>query len=765
MSISRQNLPVSSTRAPWLPRRPGIAPRVLLPSRKSVFAVLPLIAGTVAAQTDSVEPLKTPVAQRAPVIEEVIVRTTRSERYLDELTRSALVFSDEDLKKFNQQSTSVQEILGKAVPGFAPPVTEGSAASITLRGRNPLFLIDGVPIASNTNFSRFLDKFDPLTIGSVEVVYGPTSLYGAGATGGVVQFFTREPSEDLEFSIGTQFRAYATGSESQSEDGFSPKVNASVSGRLSDRVSVYAFVSYEDINGVFSADDELITGRSAFANDTTLFAKLRFDITDSQSITAIVNSTTLESADRQFELGGTLNSDGATVAEEADIVFSYAQPPTNEFLYAAVAYKHEDLLGGSLDVLAYYSDSEFLNPGSDIRPPIAAGVFPAEWPGLWQTGRINEEEGLRLSYVRDYGDKLNVAFGMDYNTVDSQSLLPISTEEGFDETRFFDAARQAEQTAPFTLDALGLFVEASYDLTDRMTLTGGLRWDRFDYEVIGPYDVVFFFPPFSLPGERPGGEGDADGDSYNVGIAYEINDSATVFSNFSQGFAIPSLGFIGNNVDPGVEISDSSLVDPVITDSFEVGVRGNWRSLSYAAAVYYTESEFETTVSIDSDTGLNNRTRAPVEIWGTELTAAWSISERFGVDGSLTYVEGEVDPSDGSGTLALSTQAVPPLKLSLNPRFQFSDKWSLFGQLFYVAERDEGFEDGTDPRASESYFLVDLGTTYQLDLGNAGAGALNLQVLNVLNEDYIPAGEITFIPGRVRPGPGRSITLSYQHTF
>ncbi|MEM6774437.1 MAG: TonB-dependent receptor, partial [Pseudomonadota bacterium] len=295
--------------------------------------------------------------------------------------------------------------------------------------------------------------------------------------------------------------------------------------------------------------------------------------------------------------------------------------------------------------------------------------------------------------------------------------------------------------------------------------TGGLRWDRFDYEVVGPYEVVFFFPPFSLPGERPGGEGDANGDSYNVGAAYEVSDAATVYSNFSQGFAIPSLGFIGNNVDPGVEISDSSLVDPVITDSFEIGVRGNFRSLSYAAAVYYTESEFETTVSIASDTGLNNRTRAPVEIWGTELTAAWNVSERFGIDGSLTYVEGDVDPNDDGNTLALSTQDVPPLKLSLNPRYQFTDKWSVFGQLFYVAERDDGFEDGTDPRPSEDYFLLDLGTTYRLDLGSAGSGLLNLQVLNALNEDYIPAGEITFIPGRVRPGPGRSITLSYQHTF
>ncbi|MEM8983925.1 MAG: TonB-dependent receptor [Pseudomonadota bacterium] len=734
-------------------------PNLAVPLLVVAVVACQLAVAPAAAQT-------APASEEREILDEIIVRSTRAERTLEELPRSAIVLSSEDLAKFNQQTTSVQEILGKAVPGFAPPVTEGSAASLTLRGRNPLFLIDGVPIASNTNFSRFLDKFDPLTIGSVEVVYGPTSLYGAGATGGVVQFFTQDPAEEgLEFSVGTQFRGFATGGDSFSSDGFSPKLNASISGRLSDRVSVLGYVSYEDINGVFSADDELVTGRSAFANDTTFFGKLRFDIDANQSLTAIVNSTELESASRQFELGGTLNSDGATVAEEASVVFSYANPPTNEFIYSTLNNKHLDLLGGTFDAMLYFSDSEFLNPGSDIRGIIAAGVFPAEWPGLWQTGRINEELGLRGQYVRDVSEDFSVSVGFDFNTVDSDSLLPISTETDFDTTRFFDAARQDEQTPPFTLDAVGLFVEASYNVNDRLAFKGGLRWDRFEYEVVGPYDVVFFFPPISLPGVRPGGDGSASDISFNMGATYDVTDSTTLFANVSQGFAIPSLGFVGNFVDPGVPISGSELVDPVITDSVEFGVRGSIGDVVYTAAVYYTESDFQTTVSIASDTGLNNRTRAPVRIGGTELVVEWDINERLGLDGSLTYVYGEVDPADNDNFIAVTTQDIPPLKLSLNPRYQISDNWSLIGQLLYVADRDEAFEAGTDPRPSESYILLDIGTTLALDYDRFGRGTLNFQVTNAANENYIPAGEITFIPGRVRPGPGRALTVSYQHSF
>ncbi|MEM1231984.1 MAG: STN domain-containing protein, partial [Pseudomonadota bacterium] len=93
------------------------------------------VLATAASSTNDVAP----VTQRYVVEEEIVVISSRSQRILKELTRSALILSSDDLEKFNEQTTSVQEILGKTIPGFAPPVTEGSAGSLTLRGRDPLF--------------------------------------------------------------------------------------------------------------------------------------------------------------------------------------------------------------------------------------------------------------------------------------------------------------------------------------------------------------------------------------------------------------------------------------------------------------------------------------------------------------------------------------------------------------------------------------------------------------------------------------------------
>ncbi|MEL7296447.1 MAG: TonB-dependent receptor [Pseudomonadota bacterium] len=715
--------------------------------------------------------LQCALAQEAPsavadegAIDEIIVTSSRREQTISEIPRSVRVFDAQALDVFLEQTSNVQQILGKAIPGFAPPVTEGSAGSLSLRGRDPLYLIDGIPVASNTNFSRFLDKFDPLTLERVEVVYGPTALYGAGATGGVIQFFTKTPeTEGLHFQAGAQVRSYIADEDAFDGDGTSPKIHASVSGRVNDWFSLVAYASFEDVRGTYRAQGDLLTGRSQFAEDTTFFGKGVFDIAQDQRITVSINDTSLEPSNRLFELASVPAGDGTQIAGASPTPFSYAEPPTNEFFFASANYQHDNLFGGQLSALYYTSESEFLNPGSDIRPLLMrfGGPFPDTWPGLWQTGRTTDETGLRVQYARDITDRINVAVGADYNDAESDSLLPISTEANFDQTLFFDAATQAQQTPPYTIEALGAFVEASYVVTDRLTVSGGLRWDDFDYTVVGPYNVVFTF----VPGTRPGGSGSADDTSFNIGATYDITDSLTVFGNYSEGFTIPSLGFIGNNVAPGVPVSDSDLVAPVITESYEIGVRGTVYDVDYSFAFYDTSSDFSTAVGVDPATGLIIRDRAPVEIMGIEASAGWRATDRLTLDASVAWVEGEVDPNDDGNFIDISTQDVPPIKLSVQPRFELSETLTVFGQILWVDSRDDGFLDGTDANPADNYTLFDAGLNWAAYDGDYGSGSLGVQVQNLLNEEYVPAGEATFIPGRIFSGPGRSITLSYLHDF
>ncbi|MEM7707312.1 MAG: TonB-dependent receptor [Pseudomonadota bacterium] len=719
-----------------------------------------LIAAPLAAQAQPTQETGGDAGERATDLGSLVVTSTRRDQTLSDIPRSVRVFDGEELENLQAQTNSVQEILGKLIPGFAPPVTEGSAGSLTLRGRAPLFLIDGVPIASNTNFSRYLDKFDPMTIDRIEVVYGPTALYGAGATGGVIQFFTKPANTDsLKIEAGSQLRAYVTGEDNFDSDSQLRQFYASVSGPVNDRLSVYGYASYADTGGVARAEGDLLPGRSQFVDDISFLGKARLQMTEAQALTLTLNATELDYQDASFEFSRSIADDGTVIAARNPAPLSYAEPPTNEFFFASLDYAHEDVLGGRVSAQLYYSESEFLNPASDIRPLLMrfGGPFPDFFPGLWQTGRITDEFGLRTQFSRQFDNGLNITVGLDYNDAESDSLLPISSEADFDQTLFLDAAVRAQQTPPYTLDATGLFVEAGMPVTDRVSLSAGLRWDEFDYEVIGPYDVVFTFQP----GERPGGSGSSDDISWNTGINFDLTDRTVLFANYSEGFTIPSLGFIGNNVPPGVPVSDSRLVEPIITESIEVGIRGNAGPLQFAAAAYTTDSDFSTAIGVDPATGLAVRDRAPIDIYGVEASVLWNVNDRFSVESAITWVEGEVDPNNDGNELDVTTQDVPPVKFWITPRYQITSKWSIFGQLFYVADRDEAFEDGTDPAPVESYTLFDLGSSYRYN-DNFDVG---LQITNLFNREYIPAGEASFIPGRVFSGPGRAVTLNLDFRF
>ncbi len=71
-----------------------------------------------------------------------------------------------------------------------------------MRGRNVSVLIDGVPQTTNLqSFSREFRTIDPSAIERIEVVRGSTAIYGAQATGGVINIITRRPTEERLSSV------------------------------------------------------------------------------------------------------------------------------------------------------------------------------------------------------------------------------------------------------------------------------------------------------------------------------------------------------------------------------------------------------------------------------------------------------------------------------------------------------------------------------------------------------------------------------------
>ncbi len=156
------------------------------PTRRSLIAALmlapqPLAAGPALELADLVvTATRTPVAEAHLLADATVIDRAEMER------RQPLTFPD-----------LLRGQRGLSVASAGGP---GKQTSVFMRGTNAkdvLVLIDGVRAGSATAGTFAWELLPVAEVDRVEIVRGPrSSLYGAGAVGGVVQVFTRRPETE-----------------------------------------------------------------------------------------------------------------------------------------------------------------------------------------------------------------------------------------------------------------------------------------------------------------------------------------------------------------------------------------------------------------------------------------------------------------------------------------------------------------------------------------------------------------------------------------
>ncbi|MEM9664536.1 MAG: TonB-dependent receptor, partial [Bacteroidota bacterium] len=583
----------------------------------------------------------------------VAVTASRFETDLLETPRAVEVVQQEVIDVYTQQSSDLSATLGKFIPNFSPPSIGNNIFTATLRGRTPLFLLDGVPLQSNEGLrGAVLGNIDPSVLDRIEVLYGASAIYGGGAPGGVIQFFTKEASENTIDADVTFFtRNYLVEGAAFDGEAIDFRTSATISGTL-DKFTYLVNGAFETTNGEFRPDGERIapTNTSQY-DDVALFAKLGYELSAAQSVQVSFNRSYREPNDLFFgvqvrDVDVLADPEGsAAVAERVETAFSYDQPISQEYISVYGNYENRALGGGSLRLMGYYFDLNFQQGGSDIRSFIESGRFPSSWPGLWQTSTAATQAGARLEYVRPFSDQLLLSVGGDILQADDSTPVTISTDGPFDAENRFDAAGGVQdQGAPSELLSGGVFLQADYDALENLHLSAGLRYDYISF------DILPFTPTFTRvePGQqRLGGSGANSGLSVNLGAAYEFTPQTALFANFSQGFSLPSLGFLVVNVAPGIEVEGDEIVSPQVVNSVDLGVRGQiGDNFAYGLSTFFAFSEDASQIQFDTQTGQGRRVQAPQRNFGFEanLEAAPAPGFRVGADVSVT--ETEVDPQD-----------------------------------------------------------------------------------------------------------------------
>ncbi|NJL55595.1 TonB-dependent receptor plug domain-containing protein [bacterium] len=411
--VSVTNLPDGGVRVSITGTDGPPAAQVSAAAGNLVLSVVPGVAGAAAAETDAIQ---------------VVVTATRTEEDILNVPRSVTVVTREEIAEQAALNRNLFEILGTTVPGFGPPNQSDRNNAQVLRGRDVLVLIDGVPQSSNFFGAGGFASFDPSIVERIEVVSGPTGLYGSGAAGGVVNVITRQ-AEDQITSQATVGISSDLGS--LEGDSFGYDLGYSFSGR-DDNVDALFSISGQFTNQFYDAQGDRIPQDNPTLSGATilnLFGRLGVDIADDQRL-QLSASHVRDRRDVNFIIDRNVREiPGRQKARalEANLSFDGLENPGNSTTNLNLNYTHEDVFGSRVQAQAYYWNNEVTDFPFDDRGGFIDEIVYGPFRGEALGGRLQIEtpiaQPLALLWGADYRNERNETFSM------SLTLLPLMKTE------------------------------------------------------------------------------------------------------------------------------------------------------------------------------------------------------------------------------------------------------------------------------------------------------------------------------------------------
>ncbi|MEM8562587.1 MAG: TonB-dependent receptor [Pseudomonadota bacterium] len=556
-------------------------------------------------------------AQDQGLLEEVVVTANKRTETLQEVPMSISVVGRDEL--LDRGITDLQEIQ-YAVPSLLFSEYLGQA-NISIRGVGDFLGNPGVSVSVDGIYqaTSVTAKLAQLDLERVEVLRGPQgTLHGRNSNGGVVNFISRMPSEDLEGYARLGYAEYQ-------ETNIAAAVGGPITDAIGYRLSIDHTTSDEGwVDNLAPGFDDLMYG-----DQTGYRARLVADLSDSATLdllyagakddgplyhTAFFSDQREVTDPRIQELTITLEPRETYQPKKIDVDREYNMygaslnwdlgPVTLDSITGYQTYEEDfSLDGGAYDVLFF-----------DLNPDKS------------NTDTFTQE--LRFSGNTDSIDWL---VGLFYMDIEFNKLTNFIFPQGFDQLppesviNFDNFKINTESSAAF--------FDVAWSATDRSKLSFGARLtrDEINSDVLHTITIPPDFVITDCEGER-----NAKDDSTTVRGVYDysLTESGTVYASYSEGFKAGGVALF--------ECSDP--YEPEKIAAYEIGTKWTlWdgRTTLNAAAFYYDYQDFQVTQVV----GLSTVTRnvGDASILGGELELRSIINNNWSIDAQLTLLDSEYD--------------------------------------------------------------------------------------------------------------------------
>jgi iron complex outermembrane receptor protein len=243
------------------------------------------------------------------------------------------------------------------------------------------------------------------------------------------------------------------------------------------------------------------------------------------------------------------------------------------------------------------------------------------------------------------------------------------------------------------LSSFAVFGQLTWNVTDELRITGGLRWTSDDKDgsftqiinnpAVGPNNPVT--NPFGLSLRAPESHPDLDFEddelTWMVNVSYYVTDDIMTFGSYSTGFK--SGGFNSEGTNRTLAL-DERVFDSETVDNWELGVKSSWFDNRLVANLNYYHTDISDFQDRNFD-GVNFIVQNAGELTqqGIELDMQAQPMDQLYMTLGLSYLDSEFDSYPNATNLpaivaAAQLAGVPPPPQDLSgERAHFSPKWQL----------------------------------------------------------------------------------------
>jgi iron complex outermembrane receptor protein len=683
----------------------------------------------------------------------IVVTATRTQLPASALPLTIDVIDSEALDRQVAISGSTVDAISALLPSFSPTREKLSGSGESLRGRSPLYAINGIPQSTPVrDGSRDGYTIDPFFIDRVEVIYGSNALQGIGGTGGVVnQVTVGAPAED-----GVAVRTLLQGTAADGFDG------EALGGKIGSLVGYRAGDFDMAVGGAFERRGAFrdghgnrigVDGTQGEIQDSdswSVFGRFGYQISTSARLEVIANRFELEGNGHYVSVPGNralgIPASSMRGAQAGEL-------PSNRAELLSAALTDDDLGGGAFALQAFFSRT---------RDVFGGGTFTTfQDPTIDPTGMLFDQSanrsrklGGKLSYERAAPgfEDLTLTAGLD--------MLFDRTEQSLVQTgRVWVPQTDFRSLAPFAQANLAL-------MGGLVRLAGGARYEDVqlkvgDYETLAVYGAT---DPADISTYRPnpvsGGKPSFNQLLWNGGVIVEPVMGLRAYGSYAEGFTIADVGRILRGItEANVDIDSFLALEPVISNNRELGLEWNRGPVDASVSYFWSSSELGSILVRGLD-GIFSVSRQPIEIEGLEANLAWT-TPLPGLSLSAAYadIEGQTDSNDPDDLINndLDGANISPDRVNLAADFRRGPFSARVQGRFYLART---FNDAATATDFEGYELFDAWLAYR-----TGLGEFALAVQNLTDRFFVTYDSDTVQTGsndRFYAGRGRTFTLSWR---